>query len=210
MATKQKVPYKPSPIGIAGYPWLNKADTKYNAEGVFKTDLWVEGPEAQAYKEYLDREAEKAFEEETADMAPAERKKWRIYVPYEVEEDDQGNPTGRIKFSFKQNATINVEGVPKKIAIAIFDAADKEVHTPIFGGSTIRVMARPRNTKIAASKQAGVKLDFLKVQIIKVAERKAESGFGAVEGGYVEDDPQEADAPNYDGGGEDIGDDTAY
>lgn len=185
---KARTPYRASPPGIAAYPWLNKPDVKFNVDGVFKTGLVVEGAEAQKLKEQLDVAAQKAFEEETADMAPAERKKWGIYVPYEEEETDDGHKTGRITFNFKQNAVIKVEGEPKPIKIAIFDAADKEVHTPIFGGSTIRVMFRERNTKIAASKKIGVKLDFLKVQLIKLHERKNDSGFGAVEGGYVGDD----------------------
>lgn len=206
---KPKVPYKPSPAGPAVYPWINKADTKYNTDGVYKVGILAEGPEALAYKEYLDHEAERAFAEETEDMAPAERKKWRIYVPYEVEENEDGTPTGRIQFNFKQNAVINVEGVAKPIQIAIFDASDKEVHTKIFGGSVLRVMARPRNTKIAASKQAGVKLDFLKVQIVKLAEYKQESGFGAVEGGYVAD-PDEEKAHDFEGSDEAPADDSAY
>lgn len=185
---KARIPYRPSPAGIAVYPWLNKPDTKFNADGVFKTGLILEGAEAQKLKEELDAASQVAFDEETADLAPAARKKWRLYLPYEEEETEEGHKTGRITFNFKQNATIKVEGQPKAIQIAIFDAADKEVHTPIFGGSTIRVMYRPRNTKIAASQQAGVKLDFLKVQLVKLAERKNDSGFGAVEGGFVEDD----------------------
>jgi hypothetical protein len=34
---ERRGPYRTSPFGKAVHPWLNKADTKFNEAGVFKT-----------------------------------------------------------------------------------------------------------------------------------------------------------------------------
>ena len=41
-----------TPIGTAQYPWLNKADFKFDDEGVYKTDVLVDADSAQ---ELVDR-----------------------------------------------------------------------------------------------------------------------------------------------------------
>ncbi|MEW6121267.1 MAG: hypothetical protein AB1698_01540 [Pseudomonadota bacterium] len=185
----RKSPYRPSAPGIARYPWVNKPDTKFAAPGsagVFKTDLILEGEAAVKERTRVDAEAQAAFDAETEGMTPGEKKKWELYVPYTVEEDDEGNPTGRIIFHFKQSASITVEGVAKPIRIAIFNAADEPKEIPVFGGDTIRVMHKPRAIKLPSAKKAGVRLDFLKVQVLKKAERDSQpGGFGSVEGGYM-------------------------
>lgn len=181
-----KTPYRPSPTGDARYPWINKPDTKFNAAGLFKTDLIVSGEPAATFRAKLDTDAQAAFEAETKDMTPGERKKFSLYVPYTVEEDDEGNPTGRIIFHFKQNATLTIEGAEKQIRIAIFNAADEPKEIPIWSGDKIRVMYRPRTIKLASTKQVGIRLDFLKVQVLAKASRDAApGGFGSVEGGYM-------------------------
>lgn len=210
MAPAAKVPYRASPIGISRYVWVNKPDTKFNAEGLYKLGLApLDGAEAAKFKEQIDEAAGVAFNEETADMTAGERKKWSLYVPYTEEEDDEGNPTGRIWFQFKQNATIKLrDGTVKEIQIGIFDAADKRIALDVYGGSTVRVMYRPRAVRIATNKQAGVRLDFCKVQVIQLAERGSEGGFGGVEDGYVHDDAEDQvqDGGSAAGGGADSGD----
>lgn len=192
MASPSSNPYRISPIGLGRYTWINKPDTKFNADGLYKTDLILDGEEAAKFKALIDAQCEAALVSETEDMTPGERKKWAVYLPYEVEEDDDGNPTGRIIFQFRQNAVIHLkDGTTKEIRIAIFDAADKAVDVPVFGGSKLRVLYRARPIKIASLKKAGVRLDFLKVQVIALAERSQESGFGAVEGGYVAEEEEE-------------------
>ena len=36
-----------TPKGVAKYPWLTKADTKFNPDGVYKTDLLISSEEAE-------------------------------------------------------------------------------------------------------------------------------------------------------------------
>jgi hypothetical protein len=200
MASERKVAYKPTPAGEGRYCWINKPDTKFNEQGVYKTELGLTGEIAQQFKAEIDAVCEAAFEEETREVLAKDKKKWGIYRPYQEEEDAAGNKTGKIWFSFRQNAVIMVEGEPKEIKIGIYDAEDKKVTVPVFSGSTLRVMYKPRNVKVASQKLAGARLDFLKVQVVKLADRDQSGGFGEVEGGYVQD-VTDKDPGSFEGGG---------
>lgn len=189
--------YKLSPFGIAIHPWLNKPDTKFDADGVFKTDLRLSGAPAQKLMEEIKRESDAFLEEhltkqqDAGKMTKAEAKKWSAYYPFEIEEDEEGNPTGDIIFSFKQNAKINLkDGTSKDVVIGIRDAADKEMHKPVFGGSELRIMYSTRGIPMTSLKQAGVRLDFGMVQVKKLQASSGPS-FGAVDG-YTEDDQDHA------------------
>lgn len=188
-----------SPFGEAEHPWLSKADTKYNPDGLFHTGLILEpGPETDAFVEKVTAASEAAFAEEAEKLTPGERKKFSLYVPVKPEEDAEGNPTGRWVASFKQNRVLKLkDGTTKEITIAIKDASGKrDVHKPVFGGSVIRVMYSMRTAKIASSKEIGVRLDFASVQVKKLAT-SAGKGFGATEG-YHEDELDERDQAAFD------------
>lgn len=148
----------------------------------------MSGAKAQKYKEEVDAQALAAFEEITAEMTPGERKKWSVYYPYEELEDDEGNKTGDIVFHYKQNATIRLrDGTTKQVTIGIQDSAGKDMHKPLFFGTELRAMFAYRAIKMVSTKQAGVRLDFSMVQVLKLGKGGGGKGFGAVEGGYVDD-----------------------
>jgi hypothetical protein len=179
---------------VAVYPWVNKPDTKFNSDGVYKTGLAVEGKDAEKFRKEIDLASQEAFDSETASMTAGERKKWSLYVPYEVEEDEEGKPTGRTIFHYRQNAVLKLaDGETKGIKIGIYDSADKPTEAEIWGGSKLRVKYYARPIKVASTKKAGVRLDFLKVQVIQLAERSDSGGFGGVEGGYVDEEPGDYD-----------------
>lgn len=188
ISTKTKTTYQPSPFGITQVgTWINKADTKFNDAGVFKAPLLLSGAKAVKFKEEVDAQSEASFNEITAEMTPGERKKWSVYYPYEVLEDDEGNSTGDIVFHFKQNATIRLkDGTTKAVQIGIQDAAGKDMNKPLFTGTELRTMFAFRGIKMVSTKQAGVRLDFSMVQVIKLGAGGGGRGFGAVDG-YVDD-----------------------
>lgn len=180
--------YYSSPLGIGRYTWVNKPDTKFNSDGVFKTDLMLEGDVALEMKAKIDVQVEEALNAYTEDMKPVDRKKWSPYHPYEVEEDDDGNPTGRIFFKFRQNAVIKLkDGTTKKVVIGIYDASDKASSVQVYSGSKMRVRYSMRAIPLKSSKEVGIRLDFFMVQVVELAGRSESGGFGAVEGGYVDD-----------------------
>lgn len=152
----------------------------------------MSGAKAQKFKEEVDAQSQAFFDEITAEMTPGERKKWSVYYPYEVLEDAEGNPTGDIVFHFKQNATIKLrDGTTKQVKIGIQDSAGKDMHKPLFSGTELRTMFAYRAIKMVSTKQAGARLDFSMVQVLKLGNGSGGKGFGAVEGGYVDDGDDE-------------------
>lgn len=177
--------FKVSPEGEFLNPWINKADTKFNDDGLYQVDLIVEGEDAQDFREALDQEAEVIFAEKTDKMTPGEKKKWGKYVPYVLEEDDEGNPTGRTIFSFKQNAKIKLrDGTIKNIKIELRDSDNEVVSAQVYGGTVGRILYSTRAIEVASTKLVGPRLDFAKVQIIQLSEGSGGGGFGKVEGGF--------------------------
>ncbi len=182
--------YFTSPPGPFVHPWINKPDTKFapaGSAGVYKVGLKLSGAPAEALKEKVDAECQAAFDAyaEEKGLTPGEKKKWSVYYPYEVLEDDDGTPTGEIVFDFKQNAELTLKtGEKVRVEIARKDSKDKDMDpkTPIFGGTTGRIRYSMRPIPMVSTKQVGVRLDFAAVQVIKMAERSAGGGsFGAVE-----------------------------
>lgn len=206
---KGKNRYQMSPVGEFLFPWINKPDVKFNADGLFHVDLRLTGKDAADLREDLDRKAQEAFDEITAEMTPAERKKFKLYVPYEVEEDEEGNPTGATIFNFKQNAKIKLkDGSTKEIQIGIYDANGDDAKVNIYGGSTGRIMYSTRPIKMAGTKEAGVRLDFSGVQIASLSTGAGGSRFGKIEGGFVASKAsQQADEKDEDTGDTDTGGD---
>lgn len=195
--------YQDSPFGEADYPHLNKPDAKFNADNpLWKTGLKLADAEAQKFREAIDAEAQAAFNEymengEGSKLTPGERKKWDVYKPYSVVEDEDGNPTDDVVFEFKQNSRIKTAEGVKHIQIALYDASGKElprdpdtklVKKLIRGGSTIRVRYGFRVIVMKSQKLVGVRLDFSMVQVQKFATGNGGAGFGAVEGDTVDDD----------------------
>jgi hypothetical protein len=199
------VKYRPSPIGIARYAWVNKPDTKYNAEGLYHVDEVLDlvndipglttAEENRKYKAEIDAEVDAAFDREAKKLTEKARtlkaaevllQGWTKYYPYIEEKDEEnGNPTGRIIFMFKQNAKIpQPDGSKKVFKLGIRDSANKAIDTPVYGGATIRVLFKPRDVKIQGTKQLGSRLDFSMVQLIKAAKSSG-GGFDEVDGGYV-------------------------
>jgi len=164
-----------SPAGLADHPWINKPDTKYNANGVFKTGLYLDGSEVETQNllALIDEQAEAQFKEQTKGLSAAELKKWKVYKPYEEELDDEtGEPTGRVMVTFKRNYKITVNGEDKYLRVSIYDAdgnvPPEDDEPAIFGGSTLQVAFTFRPVKVPGTKQAGVKLDMFAVRVIKL------------------------------------------
>lgn len=180
-----------SPIGTLVHPWLNAPDTKFNADGLYHTDLDISGPEAEALATKIEAACTAHLQEYVQEMKPGEAKKWTVVLPFERLEDDNGEPTGVIRLTLKQNAKIKSAKAPggvKEVKIELRDSKDNVIDVPVWSGSEGRVMFTMRGIEVASTKKAGVRLDLAKVQITKLQKGSGGSrGFGAVEGGYEAD-----------------------
>lgn len=193
--------YKQSPKGIALHAWINKADTKFNADGLYHVDHILEGDDAETFRKKIDADVEAALAEHIKEMKPGEAKKWGPHYPYTVEEnEDTGAETGRIVFKYKQNAVIHMEdGTKKGIKISVRDAKNKVTATPIYSGDVIKLLYAPRVTIATSNKTVGIRLDFCAAQIIKKGERKGGGGGFSEEDGYEDEHGFSEDEASKDG-----------
>lgn len=197
MSERKKLEQVTSPEGIAQFPWLHKADTKFNPDGDYKVTLALPA-KAKSTKEFIDKLDEAygaAVERAKGEVAEKKGKAAAGKIkladkPYRLEEDkDTGKPTGNmlVNFKLKAKVTSKKDNETYEQRPRIFDAKGKEiVVTPrIGGGSKIKVSALlvPFYT---AQVGAGITLRLRAVQLIELVEfggGNADSyGFGEEEG----------------------------
>lgn len=183
-----------SPKGTAKYPWVENPNTKFNADGVYSIDLILPLDEAEEFMSTLDELNEKFFKKAAEGLKPVQVKKMVKSSPYRMEEDDEGNETGNVIFSFKEDAVITnkKKGTTRSGKPKLFDAFGKEIKDEIKlgSGSTVRVafLARPKGENPLNS--YGVKMLLRAVQVIDLVEWGGGSassfGFGVEDSGTFE------------------------
>jgi hypothetical protein len=187
---KTRLPRLTTPKGVAKWPWLNKADTLFSADGVYKITLIIPAAECVELCTALDAAADAAFEAAKAKAkSPVIAKQIKRADPYGPALDDAGEDTGNIEFRFKMNAKVTYkDGTVKAMKPFIFDAKGVQlaVCPAVYGGSICKVNFSPAPYFAPNNKQAGVSLRINAVQIINlvtggVADAKS-MGFSAEEG----------------------------
>lgn len=150
--------------GTAQYPWLNKADTQFDPEGVFKTNLLV--PQDQA-KDLMDKLKEVA-QDEFGKKANGAR------MPYKIDEE-----TGMMAIIAKS-----------KFQPKFFDSKGQVVTNPpnIFGGSIIKIGGVISPYTVTGNN--GISLRLTKVQIIEPVSQTGSGldGFEAEDDGFIAED----------------------
>ena len=153
-----------TPQSTAQYPWLqpNKPDTKFDEDGVWKTNLLVPSKEAQPLIDKINEFAKEQLGDKIS----------KAMLPYATDAD-----TGEIIFKTKSKFAPKIKDSQGQL---MMDNVPQ-----IWGGSVIRIAG----TLTAYDKgiNCGIKLNLNAVQLIKPAEGNGNDGddFGAVEGGYV-------------------------
>lgn len=216
-----------SPAGIAVFPALNKPDTKFNADGVYKVKLRVTDEEAQPLIDKVAALAEQHLKDTKADLtaqlaeATDGKKKKALKdalagikmadssITDDV--DDEGDPNGfkllgfKSPSSYKSKKDLDDEGNPKPvpIRITICAANGKPIASPpaIWGGSKL-VIAYELRPFYTASVGVGVSLRLTGAQILELktgGQGGGNPGFASQEG-YGDD---EDEAPTSDAAGQD-------
>lgn len=176
--------------------WCNpfEPNTSFDKpHGVYDVAIVVEQERAEQLCEYLDQLSIQKLDEVIKE-APANKKtvladSLSINKAGSPARDANGTPTGDILFKAKLKPIIEKkDGTTYTQKVAVFDASLQPITSPIkvTRGSHVKVVLEPYPYMMQSTKQVGVSLRFQKLQIIKLAEDKEDTGgLEAVEGGYV-------------------------
>tara|TARA_R100001129_G_scaffold164279_1_gene130342 strand:+ start:324 stop:941 length:618 start_codon:yes stop_codon:yes gene_type:complete len=175
-----------SPVGVSQYAWLTTPDTRFDETGHYKTNLIINGKEAQSLKTQIDAEIKKSValaKEKAKGKAIKEAPR-----PYDDEMID-GKASGNVIFKFKTKAKIIAKDgkvIPNRVAL--FDSAGKPmIDANVWSGSEMKVSAEliPYYTAMAG---AGVSMRLRAVQVTKLVEGGSSNakgyGFEKVKDGY--------------------------
>lgn len=177
-----------TPAGIAVYPHLNDPDFEYKKEhGEFHCKLAFDAAseEAIALMAQVDEACEAAWDEHRAELKGAKLKNVkRASPPYAMEQDEEGDETGRVLFKFKTAAGGKGKRGPWKRKVDLFDSQLSPTEANVGGGSVLRVKAELMGYNSPAV-GIGVSMKLQAVQIIELKEYSGgsgSSGFEATEG----------------------------
>ncbi|MDA8645280.1 hypothetical protein N9L46_02520 [Amylibacter sp.] len=160
-----------TPKAICVYPWLNRPDTKFNADGEYKVTLKVEAEDAAPLIKQLDEILETY--KDTSIKRDPKLSRYSVSQPYEEEMDDQGNLTGYYLFKFKQRAKIHTnDGRTIDMKIAIVDASRTPTDAIIGGGSEVKIAASVYPYAMSTNKAFGLSLRPQAIQILNLVEQK--------------------------------------
>ena len=159
-----------SPKGIASYPHLNKADFKFDEDGVWKTDLIVDkNDETEAFVDAVKAVASEAFGKKASEA----------HMPFFQHEEDETKMV--LRFSTKYEPALHSASGAKVSRNGL----------PMIGsGSTLRISTVAESWE---GKGKGVKLYLNAVQIISMVEYGA-ADFESEEGGW---EPEMAEGGNF-------------
>lgn len=203
-----------TPRVIAMFPWLTKADTKFEPEGLYQSTFILD-PEDPAHAEFIEKVngMMEAAREAAVDRlskgdgkAKAKLKTLQQADFFKPEYDDNGDETGRMTFTVRQKRVIRFidkkTGEKKKVIknIIFVDSAGNVLKNPppVYSGSELQVKG-PINTYYAADKNAyGLTMKVDVVRIVELAQGSygdAAAGFDNDGEGFVGDESNFNDAP---------------
>lgn len=170
-----------TPQGVASFPHLAEAQTKFVKEGVYGVTLYFDektGGEFVASLEEAYNQACKEAQEKYEEQKPQYKKDNPEikYEPFYKEEvDDNGFSTGRIFVKFKRQATgVTKDGKHLDFKVAVFDrynkAMKKEDIEKAGSGSIMKCAFKVSPYFVLAGAKAGISLKLEAVQIVEAKE----------------------------------------
>jgi hypothetical protein len=206
--------------GIAKFPYLNTADTKFNPEGEYRIRLILDDDANQekgtnkgrSIREMLEEAAQKIHDETKADLEQkfkeakgADKAKIKkaldglklADLPVRAVYDDDGNETDQIEIAFKMKAQRKDKktGAVIKMVPKLFDAkgrlmAKDPAKAPAIWGGSRVKVAGSVIPFYTAAVGAGVSLRLAAVQVIQL---QTNDGGSASSYGFGEEDGYEAE-----------------
>lgn len=174
-----------TPAGEAVFPWITKADTEHDANGVYHVDLSVPAEEAQDFIAKLERIRDEFVATLPVAKQNALAKKpvyfdelTRPEYPEGASKEEkaairnawEGEPTGNVIFRIKMKAKVTTaDGTTFEQSPVVVSAdTGEKVEQPVYGGSIIRVRGQVVPYTNAAAGIAGVTLRMKAVQVIEL------------------------------------------
>lgn len=175
-----------TPVGTLQYPSLIEADTRFNPEGMFKTNIVIPaGDAADKFEEVLENARLSAIEDEKAKSGG---KKIKVNTSVPFERDDSNNLVVKAKLPARVETKTGKSWQQRP---ALFDSKGQKLVTDgmrVGSGTRARVSIEIAPYNVPAT-GAGISLRLRGVQIIELREpsggRAEDFGFGAEETGYV-------------------------
>lgn len=193
-----------TPPGLFLWPHLQEPDTKFGDPGEFKVTLVL--PSAEEETQALLAKLEAAYDENVAAQAEAKGKKKikTCQKPWQEEEDDEGNPTGRTRLRFKMKPEFKsrsgetIRQVPKLFGANArpFDVPEDNAGNPqpMWTGTEGRLSFRLYPWWVD-SQGAGITLQLKAAQILKFVS--GDSGDGSSYGFDVEEGEERSEEDDF-------------
>jgi len=166
-----------TPVGELVYPWLSRADTRYNPEGLFHTKLLL--PFASGDTQELIARLELTLKDFVMEELDAKKQKTYVQVPvYQPEVDDDGNETTNVVFNAKLKAVVTPrDGEPFTQDVKLRYAEDGgAVEEPVYGGTMAKLKGQIVPYTNAAAMSVGV---TMRLRAVQVHELQSGGGAGA-------------------------------
>lgn len=169
--------------GIAQYPWIFEADTKYDADGQYHIQLIVSKKDATDMIQRLS-----AMLDEFKAQTEKEKNK-KVGTMDFFEETPEGDS---VQFKFKQKRVLRrKDGSTLDVKIPVFDSCGGAVsaNSKMGTGSTVKICYSPLPYYNAVTKSVGLSLRLVAVQVLNLVSYEGGGakafGFSDEEGGYV-------------------------
>jgi hypothetical protein len=194
-----------TPVGVAVYPHLTKADTKWKAEGEYRSKLKYDSKIGTGLIDVLQPYADKAFEEYKTLLEDAGKKAkikslTKAALPIKPEVDEEGDETGNYILNTKRVAsgtskksgdtwysTITLADSKGKVVGMVSADPAKKKRQPklsIWSGSELRVIGHVMGWYHAKDNEVGISVEIAGVQIKKLVS----GGDGNVEFEAMDDE----------------------
>ena len=175
-----------SPVGTLQYPSLIEPDTRFNPEGLYKTNIVIPAGEAADDFEEILASAKKSALDNM--MKESGGKKVKVAASEPFERDESGNLVIKTKLPARVETKSGKSWTQRP---ALFDSRGQKLPTDgirIGSGTRARVALEIAPYNVPAT-GAGISLRLRGVQIIELREpaagRAEDFGFGAEETGFV-------------------------
>lgn len=182
-----------TPKGVASFPWVRKADTKFSKKGVFKCGVTLDKSDTgvEEFIAALEAQRDEVVQElkdgnfqwlgETVKLKPYQIKELNIHpVCTFVRDDETGEPTGEVTINAKQNAIYGKNDEYKAKITVVNSKGEPDASLNVFGGDSVKMCFTTDGFWNAKDQLIGLTLRLVAVQVIESngGSGNADYGFG--------------------------------